>query len=150
MTIPSSMTFRLEFGDQDSNDSQIGTAKSAQSAAPAPTDLLLGAAMLPFSDNAGAPTPSAMLFDAEALVLNAAAPVPSLDGAQGLVTGFADATPSPHGLADLASSALADLAPPRPLLDGAALGAAGFSDSNGPPVPDVEPGDLKGKADIKK
>ena len=129
------MTFRLEFGDQDSNDSQIGTTKTAQSAAPAPTDLLLGSAVLPFSDNAGAPTPSAMLFDAEALVLNAAAPVPSLDGTHGLVTGFADAIPSPHGLADLASSA---------------LGAAGFSDSNGPPVPDVEPGDLKGKADIKK
>ena len=129
------MTFRLEFGDQDSNDSQIGTTKSAQSAAPAPTELMLGSAMLPFSDNAGAPTPSAMLFDAEALALNAAAPVPSLDVAHGLVTGFADAIPSPHGLADLASSA---------------LGAAGFSDSNGPPVPDVEPGDLKGKADIKK
>ena len=135
MTIPSSMTFRLEFGDQDSNDSQIGTMKSAQSAAPVPTELMLGSAMLPFSDNAGAPTPSAMLFDAEALALNAAAPVPSLDVAHGLVTGFADAIPSPHGLADLASSA---------------LGAAGFSDSNGPPVPDVEPGDLKGKADIKK
>ncbi len=135
MTIPSSMTFRLEFGDQDSNDSQIGTTKSAQSAAPVPTELMLGSAMLPFSDNAGAPTPSAMLFDAEALALNAAAPVPSLDVAHGLVTGFADAIPSPHGLADLASSA---------------LGAAGFSDSNGPPVPDVEPGDLKGKADIKK
>ncbi len=129
------MTFRLEFGDQDSNDSQIGTTKSAQSAAPVPTELMLGSAMLPFSDNAGAPTPSAMLFDAEALALNAAAPVPSLDVAHGLVTGFADAIPSPHGLADLASSA---------------LGAAGFSDSNGPPVPDVEPGDLKGKADIKK
>ena len=129
------MTFRLEFGDQDSNDSQIGTMKSAQSAAPVPTELMLGSAMLPFSDNAGAPTPSAMLFDAEALALNAAAPVPSLDVAHGLVTGFADAIPSPHGLADLASSA---------------LGAAGFSDSNGPPVPDVEPGDLKGKADIKK
>jgi len=150
MTIPSSMTFRLEFGDQDSNDSQFGTRTSAQSAAPAPTDMLLGSAVLPFSDSAGAPTPTAMLFDAEALVLNSAAPAPSLDPNQGLLTGSADATPSPHGLADLASLVLADLAPPQPLLDGAALGAAGSSDSNGPPVPDVEPGDLKGKADIKK
>ncbi len=141
MTIPSSMTFRLEFGDQDNNDPQVGAAKSGQLAAPAPTDLVLGSALLPVSDNAGAPTPSAMLFDAAASALNAAAPVPSLEMTHGLVTGFADATPSPHASADLASWALAGLAPPQPLLDGAALAAAGFNDGDVPPVPDGEPGD---------
>lgn len=149
MTIPSSMTIRIEFGDQDSSVGQIGSSATSQRAAPAPSELMIGSEMVQLTDS-GSPSPTTKMFDAVAAEHKAAAPMPTLDMTSGLVTGFSEVTPTPQALSMIATSVLEASEPPKPTMDTEVLLAHEISDIDAPPVPEGQPDNLKGKTDSRK
>jgi hypothetical protein len=150
MAIPPSVTIRIEFGGQDSSVGTIESSATSQEAAPAPSEFMIGSEMAQLTHNAGSPPPMTMMFDATSAEHRSAAPVPTLDMTSGLITGFSEIPPTPQTLSMISRSVFESLEPPQPTMDSEALLANGFSDSDTPPVPDIQPDDLKEKGGSKK